>query len=1761
MHTQQLTEHGPVDFVTHLQALAAQRPEDDALIVVKDDGSGVAEARFTYGAFTQRTRALAATLQRHRGLGERALVMLDNDEHYAVSMFACFFAGTIAVPVFPPESARALHLARLTGIAADARARIVLTTQDMAAAIASAFDATTGPTVTVIAVDTIDTAASDDWQPFTPAASDIAFLQYTSGSTSAPKGVMVSHGNLMANERAIQQKLGVGPDDKFAVWAPLYHDMGLIGGLLQPFYTGIPCVLTSPRFFLERPVRWLEMIARHRATLSGGPDFAYRLCLDRVKDSQIAALDLSSWRVAYTGAEPVRGDTMEAFAARFAPAGFTPDAIYPCYGLAESTLFVTGVTRGAGMTTRAFDAARLAGGDGVATQQEAGISVLVGCGTVADGHALRIVGEAGTPLPEGRIGEIWASGDSIGTGYWEKPQETAETFVERDGARWLRTGDLGFLHAGHLYVTGRLKDLIIVRGHNLYPQDLERAIEADVDVVRKGRVAAFAVQRDGKEGIGVAAEVSRSTQKLISPQALVEAMSAAVSEVCGEPLAVVVLLNPGQMPKTSSGKLQRGACRRGWAAGSLDAYATFEYGKLKSGEAAATASAAGSDTALDETEQTLADIWRDVLRLSTDVAIERTTHFFLLGGNSLAAAQVVARIGAHWHIDVTAALLFEQPRLGDCAAAIRARVTTGARDAQAAVVPWQCAAEDRPRPLSHAQQRQWFLWHLEPSSTAYHVAGTLSLTGPLDVAALRGALQRVIERHASLRTVFQSGANGEGQQVVLPSLAIDLEVVDLSLLPAAERDAVAAEQAAQLTGQPFDLLHGPLLRVVLLRMGPEQHRLVVAMHHIVSDGASMRIWIDELARAYGGLHEATPPRHAYADYAAWQAQWLATGESDRQLAYWRQQLGTTHPVLALPVDRAREAVARYQAAVQEIEVPADLMARLRQMAASYDATVFMAMLAGLQTLLYRYTAQQDVRVGVPVANRNHPGTETLIGMFVNTLVLRNEVSDRMPLAAVLRHARGSALEALAHQDLPFEQLVEALQPQRSLSHSPLFQVLFNYLDEDYTTFERLTGLSVSGEPITGQAAQFELSVEVRERSARGTSIRLIYARELFDPATIARFGERYLRVLRALAEQPDSAVGDVALLSQLEHDQQHAWDRGPVIEVGEPIVHARFEQQVARHPDAVALRFDDVVLDYATLNARANRLAHHLIGLGVRPETRVGIAMTRSVEMVVSLLAIMKAGGAYVPIDPDYPADRIAYMLEDSAVRLLLTQQHLIATLPVNDALSLLAVDALEPALATQPTGNPNVALHGENLVYLIYTSGSTGRPKGAGNRHRALCNRLAWGQAHQPLAAGDAVLQKTPFSFDISFWEFFWPLTTGATLAVAGPGDHRDPARLVALIAQHGVTTIHFVPSMLQAFMAHDGAQACQGIQRIVCSGEALPADLQARVLAAFPRATLLNLYGPTEAAIEVTYWDCRNDGAATVPIGKPIANLRTHVLDGALNRVPRGVAGELYLGGGGLARGYWNRPGLSAERFVADPFDPAGGRLYRTGDLVRWRADGEIEYLGRIDHQVKVRGFRIELGEVEAALLALEGIREAVVVAQQMGTDQRLVAYIQGDAIDAAGLKEALGRVLPDYMVPSLIVPLDVMPLNSNGKVDRKALPAPEAVSLQPYEAPAGEIGQALATIWSEVLRLERVGQHDNFFDIGGHSLLLIRVHRLLEGRLGLKVPLMDLFQYPTIGALTRHLEDDGDGAQADADSRERALRQRGARLRRGRAAAGVN
>jgi amino acid adenylation domain-containing protein/non-ribosomal peptide synthase protein (TIGR01720 family) len=1688
----------PGTLVEALQRRAVAEPERMALRFLSGD-QATGEV-LDYRQLDQRARCIAAALQQRASVGDRAVLLFNSGPEYIASFFACLYAGVIAVPAYPPESNRHHHLQRLYSILDDAEPTLVLTATGIEAQLQSALGEQSGR---LLCVDRLGMDLADAFQPVELSGEHIAFLQYTSGSTSLPKGVQVSHGNLVANEKLIRQGFGIEDRDVIVSWLPLYHDMGLIGGLLQGIWSGVPVVLMSPQYFLERPVRWLEAISQFGGTVSGGPDFAYRLCCERISESAMARLDLSGWRLAFSGSEPIRKDSLDAFAAKFGACGFDSTSWFACYGLAEATLFVTGAHRGEGINAHELDAAALG-----ANRAESGSgAIAISSGYPQPEHDLMLVDpQDGIALGEGQVGEIWVSGPSIARGYWRNPEASARTFVERDGRTWLRTGDLGFLLAGELHVTGRLKDMLIVRGHNLYPQDIERTVETSVEVVRKGRVAAFAVQHQGHEGIGIAAEIGRRVQKMVPPDVLVRMIRQAVAEAHQESPAVVVLLNPGALPKTSSGKLQRSACRSQLDEGSLDHYALFHEGEALRQPGEAPAAAADS---------LVAQLWREQLEVADLTAAD---NFFALGGNSIRAVQVMARLRETLGVTLEMRHLFEAPTLGEFSALVERLAAEGGRE-QGAI-----ARLDRSQPLaqSAAQNRLWFLWQMDPQSAAYNIPGALRLRGNLDQAALERSFRLLVERHEALRTTFDE-RDGQPVQRILSAGAFAVNLIDLEDQPDAEARALAVREAEALT--PFDLENGPLLRVSLVRIAERDHLLLVTLHHIIADGWSLNLLLDEFSRLYSAFGVGQPPAVEalplqYADFAAWQNQWLAAGEGTRQLEWWKAQLGNEQPLLLLPTDRPRAPEARYRAGRYGIRLDKALSERLQQVAREHDASLFMLLLAGWQALLHRYSGQKDIRLGVPAANRARLESQGLIGFFINTLVLRGELDARMPFDALLAQARQATLGAQAHQELPFEQLLEAFPEARA--QGGLFQVLFNHQQRDHRALQRLPGLSAEELPWNSFEAKFELQLQSEEDERGRISLSFDYAVELFDEATIGRLATHFQRLLWQVAERPDMAIGDVQLLGDTGRSQLASWGSAPR-ERAVRWLPELIAEQVAAAPSRPLLLGAEP-LSLGEVDARANRLANRLRALGVGSEVRVGICAERSPELLVGLLAILKAGGAYVPLDPDYPRERLAYMVEDSGIRLLLTQSHLDA-LALPEGVRRLNLDRQEQG--DWPASAPALDLHGENLAYVIYTSGSTGKPKGVGVTHGALAERLLWMRDTYGFGAGDVFLQKAPVSFDVSVWECFLPLLCGSRLVLAAPGEHRDPARIVELVREHGVTVLHFVPALLQLFVEEPRLPECDSLRLLFSGGEALPAELRDRVFQQLPAVKLHNRYGPSETTINVTHWPCQAGQGAPVPIGRPLGNVQCLVLDENLEPVVPGVAGELCIGGAGLARGYLGRPGLSAERFIPHP-DGGGARLYRTGDLARWRADGVLEYLGRVDQQVKLRGFRIELEEIEACLLAQAGVRQAVVVLRDSQAGPQLVGYVVADDDEQllVRLKTALQQALPEYMVPAHLLRLDEMPLSPAGKLERKTLPEPQWQQRQ-HVAPQTAVELRLAAIWSEVLGVSQVGLEDDFFELGGHSLLATQIVSRSRQAFDIELPLRALFDASRLSGFASRVE----------------------------------
>jgi amino acid adenylation domain-containing protein len=1065
-------------------------------------------------------------------------------------------------------------------------------------------------------------------------------------------------------------------------------------------------------------------------------------------------------------------------------------------------------------------------------------------------------------------------------------------------------------------------------------------------------------------------------------------------------------------------------------------------------------------------------------------------------------------------------------------------------------------------PTSFGQRRMWLLAEMDPGEPTYNITWALWLDGALDVRALQQAWDAALVRHEALRTTFRN-ESGVPVQVIEDELATPpLLVTSVEQLAAGEREKAALALIGDLVGAPFDLATGPLVRAAVVRLSQEAHVLAVVMHHIVADGWSFRILFDELSADYeaisrGGDPVGAEPPIQYADFAIWQLEHAEDGGYAPAERFWRAELAGAPSSLPLPADEPYPARQTFAAASIDTALDARLADALRELAARHGTTLFAVLLAAYAAMLNRLTGSDDLLIAVPMAARTRPETESVVGLFMNTVPIRIRIDRDGTLSDLVRAVHAAAARALAQQELPFARVVELVKPDRDPARLPLVQVMFA-LEESWAVPDR-GGLRWRPELVENGTAKFEIELTVTDAPA-GPQVRVNYNTALFEPATAERLAGSMHALLADLVARPLAKTSDLAVVDEREAAALARWNAtAKPSPTGDGVtLRDLFEQQARRTPDAVAVVGEQGRLSYAQLDGTADLIAHRLIAEGVTSGSVVAVLAERSAELVTALLGVIKAGAAYLPLDPEYPPERLAYMLADSGARLVLAQRHIGSLLPEPGPPVLYLDDA--PSWPARATGGGRPAVREDSAAYLIYTSGSTGRPKGVINTHRGLLNRLDWMRSALSFDAADVVLQKTPASFDVSVWEFFLPLITGASLAVARPGGHRDPGYLREAIESFGVTVIHFVPSMLNAFLADaqeadDDARAasCATVRHIVCSGEELPAALARRCLDALPRASLHNYYGPAEAAIDVTAWQATPGalaGRSRVPIGGPVSNVRMYVLDDQLRQVPVGVVGELYIGGVQLARGYHRRPALTAQRFRPDPFGPAGSRLYATGDHGRWRPDGTIEFLGRIDGQVKLRGMRIELGEIEAALRGQPGVRDAAVTVKEIGSgDRRLVGYVVGAAApDAAALRAALKATLPEYMVPAAFVSLGALPLTGSGKADRRALPEPDwgAVPGQVPVAPRTPAESRLAAIIAELLTLPApVGVSDNFFALGGHSLTATRLMARIRADFGVDLPIRALFSDPTVAGLAAALAAAGSGATAPPGPPRRARR----------------
>ncbi|MBS0307894.1 MAG: amino acid adenylation domain-containing protein, partial [Proteobacteria bacterium] len=1701
---------------------ATVQPDAVAFRFLSYPADGVAVETLTYQQLDTRARQTAAALLKLCQPGDRALMLYPSGLDFISAWLGCLYAGVIAVPGYPPK--RNQKLGRLKALVQNCQARVALTDTQTRQIAEPQFAAVEElQSLAWVITDALVEEAAEGLSLPLVQADDIAFLQYTSGSTGDPKGVMVSHGNLLANSRSIYEAMGHGPETVVVGWLPLFHDMGLIGNVLQPIYAGIPSTLMAPASFLQRPLRWLEAITQYKATTSGGPNFAYDLCVSSIKDEDLAQLDLRSLKVAFNGAEPIRPDTLRAFSQKFAVCGFNPAAHYACYGMAETTLLITGVEPGKGGRTTCFDEAQLK--QNRAVPVAAGSSAaheLVSCGHARGEQGVLIVNpETMQRCADGEIGEIWVKGDSNAKGYWQRPEATTATFAaytadSKDGPL-LRTGDLGFLHAGELYIAGRLKDVVIIRGMNHYPQDIELTAFDSHEAFMPNGAAVFTVEEGGEEQLVVVLEVRRTHLRSFDPDALARALQQAV--VLNHELQVqsIVFIKPGQLPKTSSGKVQRQACKRMYLAGEIEAIGridksadiTVDALQVFDREAWQAQSEHGKTNFLADY---LATLFAAFARMPAS-AIDRDTAVIAYGLDSLALTQIAARVADELDINLQVQDVFACETVNALATALHAKLRDPAGKRQR-IVPLEDGQQRRE--LSFAQQRMWFLMQYEPSAL-YNIAGVLRISGALDVAALDRSFQEIYRRHESLRTRFVV-EHYAPQQIIGDPHDWKLSVVDLSDRSQAELDDAIAKEWQFV----FDLSQDILFRATVYKQPDGAHALVVCMHHIISDGWSIAVLMNELSALYAaytkGQGSPLPPLPVqYADYAAWQRDYLRGEVLQRQEDYWKEQLQGVQPI-TLATDKIRPAALTYAGHSIPLHLDAELTQQLKDVSKAQGVTLYMTLLAAFGTLLHKYSGQDDICVGTPIANRTLIETKNLMGFFVNTLALRANYGGNPVFKDVLQQLRKVTVDAYAHQDLPFEKVVDLVQPERDLATSPLFQVMFVLQDADPGTL-MLSGVDVHKDEIASVTSKFDITLELFE-GAEGLAGHLEYKTDLFDELTILRLSAHFKRLLVEIVKAPDARLGSLALLDADErHTLLELWNDTEKTFRQPDRLHELFARQVKATPDAVAVSAGAAQLTFAELDARANRLAHYLIEKGVSGNSLIALCIERSLDMVVGMIAILKAGGAYVPLDPSYPQERLAYMLEHSQATLLITRPQLQARFDI-PGVTAIVLDAQDPqALDAWPATPPALAVPKEAIAYVIYTSGSTGKPKGVTISHAAICNQMGWVLNQFPLQQNDRVFQKTPFSFDASVWEIWAPLVSGAQLVMAAPDGHRDVHYLVNALIEEKITVLQAVPALLRAMLSVPEIAKVTTLRRIFLGGEALPVDLAKQAL--HLAGKVVNLYGPTECTINASSFDCAtlpDQAQGYVPIGKPVSNTQFYVLDARHALVPVGVPGELYIAGAGLSSGYVHQPELTAERFIDNPFNRGDSpKLYKTGDLVRYTANGQLEFLARADEQIKIRGFRIELGEIEAVLARQAGVQDSAVAVKGGDVGQRLVAYVVSDdeKMSLDDLRIRLSKELPEYMVPSVFVHLPALPLNNSGKVDRKALPEPVKPNFTEYQALETPTEQALADIWIRILEVGEVHAKSNFFAIGGHSLLAARMVAQVRERWQIAFPIRHVFE----------------------------------------------
>lgn len=1574
---------------------------------------------------------------------------------------------------------------------------------------------------------------------------DIALIQFSSGSTGDPKGVILTHENILCNINAITDGAVISPTDSALSWMPLTHDMGLIGFHLAPLTANISQFLMPPTLFILDPELWLRKAHEHRITVLSSPNFGYRHFLNHYKAEHVVDWDLSPLRLLFNGAEPISAELCERFLEVIEPSGARKSIMFPVYGMAEASLAVTFPPANEAVVPVHLDRSQVTVGERIheIDPSEEACVTFVDVGYPVRDCEVRICDNNSCELDELFIGNIQIKGNNVSQGYYNNPIET-NRLITRDG--WLDTGDLGFLRKGRLVVTGRKKDIIFVRGQNYYPHDLESIVQNQLGI-ELGKIAICGVPSGKSAGDDIAVFVVYRG-KVDQFTSMVLEIKRVLSKSAGLDIRHVIPVR--SVPKTTSGKLQRYKLAENYERGEFTSLIS-QINKLLEERAHSVE----TDLPGNAVEQQLSQIWTNVLGLRK---IGIHDDFFERGGDSLKAALLLNQIHKMFDIDIPATDLYELSTIK--------KLADYMQEAETSLYKPIPPAELREYyPLSSSQYRVYVQEQFEGIGTSYNMPVVLHLNGDLDLVKVEIAFRNLMAHHESMRTSFVE-IEGEIVQVIHRAEQVDFS---MQMLHKGDEDL---QVIMDRFIRPFPMSEAPLFRVGIVTEGYIEQtdlrisHVVLDMHHTISDGISIYQLIEQFSKLYQGEDIGIPDLH-YKDYVMWQQDQKNSAKYQSHQQYWQKQLSGELPLLEMPTDHRRSESRGFHGASVPFMIDDQSVKKLNDMSLKSMVSLNTILLTIYSILLNKYTRQQILIIGSLVSGRNHADLASVIGMFVNYIPLRVTIDSELTYQETLNQFGKVISEAYEHQDYPYEDMIGELSTRTPQGRNPLFDtMLILHNQMDIGAEKQVGDLKLTFEEWSTNTSKLDFKLDVYVEG-RVLSCRLEYNRQIFRHETMERFCRHFLAIVQAVLNNPNSRLRDIEMLSGEERDQLlrvFNQEESPDTQ-SEIVLHEWFEKTAEHWPDRVAIKYGNEQLTYSELNVKADRLAFELRSNGLGPNRIAAIVAERSAEMMIGILAIMKAGGAYLPISPEYPLERISFMLEDSGAVLLLTQNRWLPMFAHSDEIDITnhvafsgaildlddeglyrsdRVNRVDPAHSSDKMTLVMDAVRSGDLAYVIYTSGSTGIPKGVMIEHRAVVNRIRWMQKQYPIGADDVILQKTAFTFDVSVWELFWWSFAGATVSFLVPGGEKDPEVIIQTIEAHQVTTLHFVPSMLHLFLEHlerrdeavAGKASLMSLKYVFASGEALTPQQVERFYLSFStiqsEAMLINLYGPTEAAIDVSYYDCRaEEPLESVPIGKPIDNIQLYVLNEAYQLQPVGIPGELYIAGMGLARGYIRLPELTAEKFVDNPYVP-GTRMYRTGDLARWHADGTIVYMGRLDHQVKLRGYRIELGEIEAALLRHPDISEALVIVRATKDgDKYLSAYmVCYREITAAEIRKSLAPILPDYMIPSQYSLIERMPLTTSGKVDRKALVSLEnsLLATTDYSQPSNELEARLAALWHTVLPLERIGVTDNFFEIGGHSLkatdLLHKIHKELQVNVSLK----DIFNYPTVRQMASIIRD---------------------------------